>query len=280
MKKPRPSRAWYALSGIGAFVVFMLGAAAWQMLLQADPTDCSLKGPVCLFIPDTSDWYIHLLSYVLMAPLMLALFLFLKTWRKQQDHLNTLTTNMASLTTRDARLDNIAQRLNLQDHVFLLDSDDCISFCTGFLSPRIYVSRAIVESLTAEELEALLLHERYHLTNRDPLRILLGELIVSGLFFVPVLRDLFKRYLVKKEIAADQYAIQYQGNRHGIASTLNKLLQKEACDGTASFAVSGTDALRDRIDNMLGRGTPEPIPWSHIAVSIGIPVIIGGILVR
>ena len=280
MKKPRPSRAWYALAGIGAFVVFMLGAAAWQMLLQADPTDCSLKGPVCLFIPDFSDWYIHLLSYILMAPLMLAMFLFLKTWRKQQDHLNTLTTNMESLATRDSRLDNIAQRLNLQDRVFLLDSDDYISFCTGFLSPRIYVSKAIVESLTAEELEALLLHERYHLTNRDPLRILLGELIVSGLFFVPVLRDLFKRYLVKKEIAADQYAIQYQGNRLGIARTLNKLLQKEACDGTVSFAASGTDALRDRIDNMLGRGTPEPIPWSHITISIGIPVIIGGILVR
>jgi Zn-dependent protease with chaperone function len=283
MKKPRPSRAWYALLGIGAFVVFMLGAAAWQMLLQADPTDCRWNGVICLFIPDRSDWYIHLFSYMLIAPLMLAMFLFFNTWRKQRDHINMLTNNMASLALRDSKLENMASRLNLKDEVFLLDSDDYFSFCTGFASPRIYVSRGIIESLTAEELEALLLHEKYHLANRDPLRILLGELVVSGLFFVPILRDLFKRYLIRKEIAADQLAIQYQGNRHGIASTLQKLLEKETGTWTLGFAISDTEALKSRIDYMLGRIKQEPLPLSHVALSVTIPIfiicIIGAILV-
>jgi beta-lactamase regulating signal transducer with metallopeptidase domain len=281
MRKLPPSRTWYALFGIGTFVVFMLGAAAWQILLQADPTDCSLNGVICLFIPDHSDWYIHLFSYVLMAPLMLALFLFVNTWRKPRSRLNALTNNLASLSATDERLETLAERWDLTGKVHLLDSDDYICFCACFFSPRIYVSRAVVQALTAEELEALLLHEKYHLEHHDPLRILLGELIVSGFFFIPVLGDLFNRYLVRKEIAADQNAIRNQGNRHGIASTLQKLLQKDTGDGTTSFAVSGTEALRNRIDYMLGRVTAEPIPLWHIVISAGIPVIaIGSTLFR
>src|ERR1039458_5632332 len=160
MKKPRPGRAWYALLVLGALVVFMLGAAAWQVLLQGNPTDCRWKGVICLFIPDFSDWYIHLFSYILMVPLMLALFLFFNVWRKQRTYIKILTNNVTFLALRDIQLENLADRLGLKCRVFLLDSNDYFSFCSGFFYPRIYVSRAIIDSLTAEELEALILHEK------------------------------------------------------------------------------------------------------------------------
>ncbi len=280
MKKLSPSRTWSVLFGFGAFLVFMLGAAAWHTLIDGNSLDCSFQGVVCLFIPDFSDWYIHLISYALIAPLLVAMVITFRNWRNQWIHLKMLTSNLATLAIADDKLETLARKLNLEDKLYLLDSDDYISFCACFLSPRIYISRALTEKLTAEELEALLLHEKYHLENRDPLRIFLGQLIVSGLFFIPILKDLFKRYLIRKEIAADQHAISYQGNRHGIASSLQKLMQRQSIAGSTGLAVSGTEALKYRIDYMLGRPDREQTPLSHLAISLLMPLfIVGCILV-
>ena len=34
-----------------------------------------------------------------------------------------------------------------------------------------------------------MLHEKHHLENHDPIKILLGRLVVSALFCIPALRD-------------------------------------------------------------------------------------------
>jgi Zn-dependent protease with chaperone function len=274
MRKLYPSRTWYALFGIGAFAIFMLGAAVWHILLDGDPLDCPLKGVVCLFIPDLSDWYIHLVAYVLMAPLMLVMYFMFNTWRRQWLRLNVLISSLSPLTIRDDKLEKVAQQLGLMGKVHLLDSRDYICFCACSISPQIYVSLAVVEKLTSIELEALLLHERYHIKNRDPLKIFLGELIVSSMLFMPVLKDLFQRYLIRKEIAADQQAIRYQGSHRGIISTLQKLLQKPSDAGSIRLAVSGTESLRHRINYIMGRINVERIPISHITVSFMMPILL------
>jgi Zn-dependent protease with chaperone function len=274
MKLLHPNRTLYVLVGIGAFLMFLLGAAAWHILIDGNSLDCSMEGVICLFIPDRSDWYIHLISYALMSPAILALYLGFAVWRRQWIRLNMLTRNLAVLATKDSKLEIVAHRLGLKDKVSLLDSTDCLCFCACFRSPRIYISRPVVETLTTDELEALLLHEKYHLKNSDPLKILLGRLTVSALFFIPILKDLFKRYLIRKEIAADQFAILYQGRRRGIISALQKLLQKQSYADAAGFAVSGTEALKYRIDYIMQRKNGEQITLSYIPLSFIIPVLL------
>jgi beta-lactamase regulating signal transducer with metallopeptidase domain len=274
MKLLHPNRVLYVLFGIGAFLVLMVGAAAWHVLIDGNSLDCSMKGIICLFIPDRSDWYIHLISYALMSPFILAISLAFTAWRRQWTRLNLLTRNLAILTTNDSKLETAAFHLDLTDKVTLLDSTDFVCFCANFRSPRIYVSRPVVDALKTDELEALLLHEKFHLQNCDPLRILLGRLTVSALFFVPVLKDLFKRYLIRKEIAADQFAIRFQGQRRGIIGALQKLLEQQSYADSTGFAVSGTEALKYRVDYMLGHKGQETITLRRLALSFIMPAFL------
>ncbi len=279
MKTLRPNRTLFAILGFGIFLVFLLGAAFWHILLDANSLDCRWTGIVCLFVPDLSDWYIHILSYALMAPLVVTLVVWLNSWRRQWTRLNTLTRNLSALEIKSSKLEKVANSLGLVDKVNLLDSADFLCFCACFTSPRIYVSRAVVESLTDVELEALLLHEKYHWKNHDPLRILLGRLTVSALFFMPVLRDLFQRYLIRMEISADQFAIRCQNNRRGIVGALQKLLQSPSLANEFGLAVSGTEALKYRIEYLARRPINEKILFSHLFFSLLIPVLVSASIV-
>lgn len=274
MRLIHPNRTLYVLFGIAFFAVFMLGAAVWHIILDANDLDCFTKNAACFFIPDASDWYIHLISYVLMAPLMLALYRMFNTWRRQWVRLSVLTKNLAVITTKDSKLENVAGRLGLENKVSLLDSTDYLCFCACLRSPQIYISRPVVDMLTVDELEAMLLHEKFHLQNNDPLKILLGRLTLSVLFFMPISKDLFRRYLIRKEIAADQSAISYQGRRQGIIGALQKLLEKQRYPDEARLAVSGTEALKYRVDYMVGHENTEKIAISHMPLSFITPLLL------
>jgi Zn-dependent protease with chaperone function len=268
-----PSRTLYILFGLGTALVFLLGAAVWHAVIQADPPGCTESEIACLFIPTRSDIGIHLISYGLMTPLLAAMFLWFHSWRRQWRLAHALTRNLGSITVRDDRLDKVATSLGLKDKVHLVDSEDFLSFCACLISPQIFISRAVVNTLDAQELEALLLHEKYHLEHRDPLGVLAGNLIISALFFAPVLRDVFQRFLVRKEIAADQFAIRVQGHRRGLIRALQKLLEEETRIETVNLAVGGLEDLKYRIDHILGRAHSERIPFSRIAISSVAPAL-------
>ncbi len=274
MKTPHPGRTWSILFGLGAGTVFILGAAVWHALIQADPVGCAMPDLECWFVPTRADIGIHLISYALMTPLMAAMFFWFSVWRNQYSHLSALTGSLSGIAIRDDRLDSFADKMGLRGKVRMIDSDDALSFCAFLFSPRIFVSRAVVNSLTDRELEALLAHERYHLDNRDPLRIFLGRSLVTALFFAPVLKDLFRWYLIRKEIAADQAAIALQGQRAGIVGALRKLLELDT-EQKSSLAITAgaTEELRYRIAYILGRPEKERIELSHLLVSSAVPVL-------
>jgi Zn-dependent protease with chaperone function len=68
------------------------------------------------------------------------------------------------------------------------DDDQPHAFCIGLLRPRVYVSRATLEFLDDDELEAVLAHEVHHARRRDPLRLLAARALADGLFFLPLVR--------------------------------------------------------------------------------------------
>jgi Zn-dependent protease with chaperone function len=271
MKTVQPSKTLVILSATGAAVVFLLGAAAWHALIQADPPGCTENEIVCLFVPSRVDFMVHLVSYALMTPLMLAFFFWLFAWRSQWTHLKKLTRNLAAIVLPDEKLHDTASALGLEGRVYLVDSEDYFSFCVGFVKPRIFISQAVADCLTREELSALLLHEKHHVLNRDPLKVLFCNTLKSALFFSPAIKDLYRAYLVRKEIAADQFAIRCQGQRRGIISTLRKLLEHQADIARPGLSVAGTEALAQRVNFILGRPSPAPVPLSHIALSAILP---------
>lgn len=90
--------------------------------------------------------------------------------------------------------------------VYLSPANRPAAFCFGLLRPKIVLTAGLLARLDEDEQTAALLHEIQHARVREPLRCLLARCAVSALFWLPALRDLFERYVLVKEVAADRYA--------------------------------------------------------------------------
>ncbi len=237
-------------------------------MIASSPNGGFYTNFVHLFMLNNIDAITHLCCYAFMVMIIAGTYTLSRMWYEQRAKILSLATNVSLLQTSDRELEQLILDPGVRDKVRLIDSDTPICFCAGFISPRIYLSRGMVAKLTPDELEALLLHEKYHMENHDPLKILLGKIVVSALFFIPILRAILKHYLVEKEVAADQSAIRYQGHSHGIAGALYKMLVEKPV-ALNPLAAHGGDAIKYRIDYLTradSRIRPD-IPKLHLAIS-------------
>lgn len=137
------------------------------------------------------------------------------------------------------------------------------AFCAGLLRPRLYVSTGATRLLGEEELHAVLAHERHHRDRRDPLRIAIGRVLARALFFMPALARLHSRYCADAELAADAAAIRAgDGSPTALASAML------AFDG-ATHPAASVGIAPERVDHLLGRHAPRPLPVAWMAAGLG-----------
>lgn len=138
------------------------------------------------------------------------------------------------------KVNNIAKKLSLVNKIDVVKNGTLSSFCYGLIKPRLCLSLKLVRTLNKKELEAVLIHESYHLKSRDPLKILLSQIAASMFFFVPTLKDFHDYYTLSKEVAADQLAVQSRYIKD-LKSALTKVLLNPipTLSGVASFANGG-----------------------------------------
>lgn len=146
-------------------------------------------------------------------------------------------------TAPDA-LRSIAARAGLRGRVLLVDAPESFSFVYGLLAPRVAVSTGLVEAASANELSAVIEHERYHVQNLDPLKIVLTRSLSAALFFLPVLDALRARYTADCELAADRQAIARCGDR-SLAGALVKAIRGPNWDELSVAASIGSPDLLD-----------------------------------
>jgi hypothetical protein len=133
----------------------------------------------------------------------------------------------------------------------VIEASTPLAFCAGWLRPRIFVSRAAVEQLSAAELDAVLAHERHHRARRDPLRLAIGRVLCHALFFLPVLRPLQAREGDVAELRADAAAVDAV-DAAPLASALLVL-------GSTGEGVVGVSP--ERVDHLLGNAPAWRLPW-------------------
>jgi len=134
--------------------------------------------------------------------------------------------------------------------VLVLDLAEPLAFCAGWLRPRVYVTRAILERLSDSEMRAVLAHEHQHGTLRDPLRLAFSRVLCQALFFLPVLRSLHASYADAAELTADAAALEAS---NGAAAPLASAML--AVGGDDAGEVTGISA--QRVDALLGL----PVRW-------------------
>jgi hypothetical protein len=110
-------------------------------------------------------------------------------------------------STAPEALARTAQQTGLQGRIVLVEAADSFSFVYGVMTPRVAVSRGLLEHATPDELRAVLEHERYHVRNIDPLKAMIVSVLSAALFFLPALNSLRTRYVAGRELAADRRAL-------------------------------------------------------------------------
>jgi beta-lactamase regulating signal transducer with metallopeptidase domain len=154
-------------------------------------------------------------------------------------------------------LTQAAARAGLAGRVSLIDSKGSFSFAYGAFTPRVVVSRGLFKAASPSELAAVLEHERYHVGNLDPLKVMIARALPAALFYLPALRDLRSRYVAGRELAADQRALAACG-RSPLAGALVKVLRSPAWPELgAAAAIGGAELLEIRVQQLETGGEPR-----------------------
>jgi Zn-dependent protease with chaperone function len=144
-----------------------------------------------------------------------------------------------------------------------------IAFCAGVLSPEIVVSEGLSDRLDDHELDAVLLHEREHLREREPVVRAASEAAALVLFFCPLARWWSRRRIELAELRADRAAVREVGPRP-VAAALCTL--GSALPSQAAFA----GAAEVRVAQLLGDPLPRRRPSASTVVTslLGFPFAI------
>jgi Zn-dependent protease with chaperone function len=150
--------------------------------------------------------------------------------------------------------------------VLVVDDEQAQAFCAGLWRPQVYISRGALELLAADELAAVVTHERHHACRRDPLRLFVARAACEGLFFLPALRHVGERYAALAELAADEAAAR----RRGRAPLAAALLAFEAAPNAAVVGIAP-----ERVDHLLGERPHWELPT---ALLIGAGLTVAGLV--
>ena len=185
--------------------------------------------------------------------------------------LSLIRTLLSRRVTVSRRVAAIAAALDLSGRVDIVRDVRPFSFCYWFRRPRICLSTGLIRRLDDLELRAVLAHERYHLHQRDPLRLVIARYFAAGLYVVPVVEELVEYYTVQKEVAADQAAVRAMGGVRELASALFKALpEADDVDLGLLVPVGSLSVTEARIDQLLeGRVVPLVLSPPAVALSSG-----------
>jgi Zn-dependent protease with chaperone function len=150
-----------------------------------------------------------------------------------------------------------ARAAGLAGRVVLVDSEEWFSFAYSALTPQVAVSRGLLEAVSDAELRAVLEHERYHVRNLDPLKVLLVRALPATFFFVPALTALRSRYVAGRELAADRRAVRACG-RDPLVGALLKVVRGPAWgELQAAAAIGGSELLDLRVAQLETGSEPK-----------------------
>lgn len=171
------------------------------------------------------------------------------------------------------KLASILHELGLSSRVDFVALPQPFALCYGWRAPRVLVTTGLTESLDEIELRGVLAHEKYHLMQHDPLKILIARALRDAIIFFPVLNDLLENYLLLQEIAADQTAVDAGATRAALASALIKVFRSPVWD---TLGVGAYTTFGERVEHLAN--PQRRFVWRFSWVRAGISVVAGILL--
>jgi hypothetical protein len=235
-------RVQLALAGVALALVLGAGAVALTGLQLRMPSAAAIAAACDRWLEAGGPAALVTLGAAALATVSLALAL-----RSAARQVKASRAYLAALPLGAEEVEIDGERCRV------VDSASPAAFCAGYLRPRIYLSRGALEELDADELRAVVAHERHHVRRRDPVRLLVARTLAAALPFVPLLRRISERYEAIGELAADEAAVRDLKRRGPLASALLKFGEGKPTP-TPVVAIAP-----ERVDHL--SGDPEAGQW-------------------
>ncbi|NEU08280.1 M48 family metalloprotease [Flavihumibacter sp. R14] len=138
------------------------------------------------------------------------------------------------------RLQSLKNKLGISREVTLYFSDKIlVPFTAGFLKPVILLPIAIVNQLTPDQVETILLHELAHIRRNDYLMNLLQRVMEALLFFNPMVWLISKEIKSVREYCCDELVLQHTDKASSYARALAIIEEYRITTGTLVMSLSG-----------------------------------------
>jgi TonB family protein len=121
----------------------------------------------------------------------------------------------------------------------------------GAWRPVVVFPKGLTDKLSAEELEAVMMHELIHVSRRDNLLGALQLLICCLFWFYPLVWLIDRRLLAERELVCDEHVIRYLGEPRIYATSLWKVAQFGLGWNFAGVSRAAGSNLTRRIELML-----------------------------
>ena len=183
-----------------------------------------------------------------------------------------------------ARLEYLQSSLGISRKVSLHFSGEIlVPFTAGFMKPLILFPLAMINHLSIEQIESILLHELAHIKRNDYLMNLLQRVMQIILFFNPITWLLAKEIRTEREFSCDDIVLQYSHHPATYARALTLIEEHRITVNTLAMAVSGNKKhdLLTRIKKITNMKTQNSNPkprlialFSVLAIGLSIAWII------
>lgn len=227
---------------------------------SAVPATAALR---CLITPASSvDTAVH--ASAVAIGVLAAIPILTGVWAASRTRAAVIELQNAAKIARVAmppRVAAAATMAQVYDRIDVVVAPRLFAFAYGWIRPRVCLSNALIDALDDHELEAVLLHEGWHVFRRDPFRLWLAEMMGVAFTAVPEVRRLVRLYELAIEVAADRHVVAVMGHSRWLASALVKTLAPPVA--TPSFEGRG----EARISALAGKLPAAPRGRGRIAVA-------------
>lgn len=135
------------------------------------------------------------------------------------------------------------------------------AFVAGLRRPQIFCSPRLVDDLDAEELRAVLLHERYHQLDRAPAKLVVLEALAMAVRRLSIGQAWMAGRIAALEIAADGHALAMGSSRAALARALLKLGPSQPEGFGLGFSTAAELRLQALVDGHHTASPAFPLVW-------------------
>jgi len=152
------------------------------------------------------------------------------------------------------RLLQLAEQLHIKQTIRLLESGIAkVPMVIGHLKPVILIPIGLINSLPAQEVEAILVHELAHIRRRDYLVNLLQSFMEIVFFFNPAVLWISQLIKTERENCCDDLAVQHSSDKVSYIQALLSCEEYKSVIPAHVMAFPGSkNTLLDRVKRMVG----------------------------